>query len=209
MDTLIALVAHFTRLPAVVPQGALRFEGAVTLWPSQYSGGKETGSAGIKVGSGRTMSVFTLYLDPSAVSQFASSTEPEGLFELELGMRANDGAAEFSLVSAVPAEGSKASPSMTATVEAPVVTQVTRSTLSVLWNSESESHLDLAAPAGMAWNPALEQAVGLTLPSLEVAFERRLVPGAVQNRAMGRAVGGDKRLWVPANPLADLSTILA
>jgi hypothetical protein len=207
VDALIAVIAQFTRLPADVPQGALRFEGAVTVWPSKYAGGKETGSAAIKVGGGRNQSVFGLYLDPSAVSSFAADTEPEGLFAFELGVRANDGAAEFSLVSVDIAEGNRTASAMTASIEAPVVTQVAPSALSVLWHAESESHLDVAAPAGMSWNPALEQFVGMTLPSLEVAFERRLVPGAVQNPASARAVGGDSRLFVPAHPMADLAAL--
>jgi hypothetical protein len=209
VDSLIAVIAHFTRLPAVVPQGALRFEGAVTVWPSQYTGGKETGSAAIKLGGGRNQSVFGLYLDPSAVSQFASVTEPEGLFAFELGVRANDGAAEFSVVSVDLAEGNKAASSMTASIETPVLTRVAGGIISVLWHAEAESHLDIAAPAGNAWNPALEQFVGMTLPSLEVAFERRLVPGAVQNPVTTRAVGGDARLFVPAHPRADLSSLSA
>ena len=207
MDALIAVIAQFTRLPVDVPQGASHFEGAVTIWPSKYAGGKETGSAAIKLGRGKTQSVFGLYLDPSAVSQFASFTEPEGLFEFELGMRANDGAPEFSIVSVDLAEGNKASTAMTASVPTPVVTQYAPTALSILWNSESESHLDLAPPAGMAWNPGLANLVGQTLPELEVAFERRLVPGSVQNPASARAVGGDARLFIPAHPIADLSTL--
>lgn len=207
MDSIIAITAQFTRLPQVVPAGASEFRGAVTVWPSKYAGGSETGSAAIKVGTGRNQSVFGLYLDPSAVKEYAEITEPEGLFEFTLGVRASDGAPEFSVVSVELAEGSKRAVAMSASVEAPVLSQVDGGHISVLWHAEAESHLDIAAPAGMAWNPGLEQFVGQTLPSLEIVFERRLVPGAVQSPARARAAGGDARLFVPAHPMADLAVL--
>ena len=209
MDALVSVVAHFCRTAVAVPAKALRFDGAFTVFPSQYDGGSETASAAIKVGSGKSPNVVGMLVRPAALAEYAGRTQPQGLYSFTLEMTADDGTALFALRSLELAEGMDVSKHITATCEAPVVTQVTRNALSILWNSESESHLDLAAPAGMAWNPALEQAVGLTLPSLEIAFERRLVEGDVQNPVRARAVGGDKRLWVPANPMADLSTILA
>lgn len=207
MDALIAVVARFTNLAEDVPEGASHFEGAVTVWPSKYASGQETGGAAIKVGKGKKTSVFNLYLEPSALSQFAGFTEPGGLFEFELGMTANDGIPRFSLESVDLAEGNKPASAMTASIAEPVLTQVTPSALSVLCHAESESHLDVGAPAGMGWNPALEKFVGMTLPSLEVAFERRLVPGPVQNPPSARAVGGNPRMYVPAHPVADLATL--
>ena len=208
MDSLIDVVAPFTRLPSAVPGNAVRFEGAVTVWPSQYTGGSETGSAAIVVGGGRNANVFGLYLDPKAVSEYASLTEPQGTFRLSLGMRANDGAPEFSVVSVeLPAKGDKRSAAMTSATDAPVMTALENGLLSVLWQAESESHLDLTAPTGFAWNPDVAQFVGLTLPRIVVAYERRLVEGSVQPKPRARVIECDPRLLVTANPEADLGLL--
>lgn len=210
MDAIIEVTAQFTRLPSAgVPSGASHFVGAVTIWPTKYAGGSDTGSAAIKVGSGRDQSVFGLYLDASAVKQFADVTEPEGLFDFELAVRGNDGAAEFSVVSVVPSDAKRADTTMSASIPTPVLSQVDGGRISALWNTESDSHLDIAAPAGLSWNPALANFVGGTLPALDVRFERRLVPGAVQNPASARALGGDDALFVAANPRIDLAALTA
>jgi hypothetical protein len=144
---------------------------------------------------------------PPQSRQFAADTEPEGLFAFELGVRANDGAAEFSLVSVDIAEGNRTASAMTASIEAPVVTQVSpeRTERAVARRvGEPPGHRcsgrDVVEPGAGAFT-------GMTLPSLEVAFERRLVPGSVQNPASARAVGGDSRLFVPAHPMADLAAL--
>lgn len=206
MDAIISIIARFTNLPEVVPSGASRFDGALTVWPSKYDGGKETASAGIVVGSSRDKSVFNLYAGPSVVSAYAGATMPGSVFGLELGVRPNGGAAELELLSVSEAVVGPTT-ALRMPFERPVLTQVDGGLISVLRGPEDESHFDIAAPAGMSWNPGLERFVGMTLPAFEVVLERRLVPGTVQPPVRCRAVAGDERLFVAAHPVADLSTL--
>lgn len=211
-DAVLTVVASFCALPAVEPSGpngrSVGFRGGVTLWETRYAGGDSTGSAPLIVRAGAENSIIETYWGPREVEAFADLTEPRGEYEFVLSMEAFNGVARFAVVS-VSAERDKKTPRhLTAAAERPVMTQFSPYAISVLWNAESASHLDLVPPAGSKWSEKLEGAIGLTLPPIQVAFSRG---GDLAQKppVVARAVGVDPKWLVAAHPMADLDSLLA
>lgn len=203
MGTMIQLVAAMTRLPKALQKGATGWRGGVTVWPSKYDGGSETGSAAIQV----VDDVFELYFPPKALEQFADDTEPLGVFKFSLAVNVEGGNPRFQVEGVAPKGKAAVDTEARLAIPNPVLVGVSAGTLEVLVNAEAERALRIVAPAGMAFHNDLATLAGSMLPAMEVRFERELVPGTTQPSMRARAVNCDERMLVAAHPLADLDSL--
>lgn len=203
MSTMIQLVAALTRLPKTLQKGATGWRGGVTVWPSKYDGGSETGSAAVQV----VDDVFELYFPPKALV-FADATEPQKAFKFSLAVNIEAGNPRFQVVGVEPKGKSALATEARLAIPNPVLVGVSNGALEVLVDAEAEQAMRVYAPKGMAFAPSLGDHAGSMLPAMEVRFERRLVPGTEQPPMRARAVNCDERLLVAAYPMVDLDSLV-
>lgn len=207
MGHIIEVVAAFTRLPDTLQRGAKAWRGAITIWPTKYDGGHDTGSAAIKVGAGKNASVLELYLNPETVETYADITEPAQAFAFSLAVNSNQGNPQFE-VQSIEKRGKRALSSVAALeVAAPVLLAVNGGTAEVLLDAEAEMAMLVSAPPGMAFHPELGAMAGTLLPAMTLNFERRLQPGDGKVPHRARVVACDERMLVSAHPVADLASL--
>lgn len=207
MAHIIEVVAAFTRLPETLQRGAKAWLGAVTIWPTKYDGGSDTGSAAIKVGTGKNAAILELYLNPETVETYAGITEPGEAFAFSLAVNSREGNPQFE-VQSIEKRGKRALSTVAALeVAAPVLLGVSGGAAEILLDAEAESAMRVSAPPGMAFHPELGGMAGALLPAMTLHFERRLQPGDGKVPCRARAVRCDERMLVSAHPVADLATL--